>query len=121
MAGFEKIDADELDNKDDDIDDVAYDPELLAQLERQQPSVPATQEQQNRDPADGKHAAVFRHEEDEPAKAAVFGVEAGHQFALGLGQVKRRALTAGGAALLLDSATLSNRLVGVGTSSTRTA
>ena len=44
------------------------------------------------DAADGEHGAVLGHEEERPAQAAVFGVEAGDQFALGLGQVERGAL-----------------------------
>ena len=40
-------------------------------------------------PADGEHRAVLGHEEEAPAQAGVFGVEAGHQFAFGFGQIER--------------------------------
>ena len=47
------------------------------------------------DAADGEHAAVLGHEDDQPAKAAVFGVEPGHQLALRLGQVEGGPFAAG--------------------------
>ena len=59
-----------------------------------QASVPAPQEQRRGHAADREHAGVFGHEEVRPANAAVFGVEPGHQFALGFSQVERSSLHA---------------------------
>ena len=56
--------------------------------------VPAAEEQDRRQPADGEHRAVLGHEEEAPPQAGVFGVKAGDQFALGLGQIERRAIDA---------------------------
>ena len=41
------------------------------------------------------HVHVLAEEEQRPLHARVLGVEAGHEFALGLGQVERRAVGLG--------------------------
>jgi hypothetical protein len=50
------------------------------------------------DAADGEHGPVLGHEEERPAQTAIFGMEAGHQLALGLGEVERSAFALGGGA-----------------------
>src|ERR1051325_11273403 len=42
---------------------------------------PAAEKHDVGDAADGEHAAVLGHEDDQPAEAGVFGVKAGDQFA----------------------------------------
>ncbi len=68
--------------------------EQFRQLKRQ-PEAPAAQEHDVGDAADREHAAVFGHEDDQPAKAGVFRMKAGDQFAFGLGQIERRPLATG--------------------------
>src|SRR5207302_6021230 len=79
------------------VDHVPEDADLVGKLPGEDSQVPAAQEQDDGDAADCEHAAVFGHEEDQPAKAAVFGVEAGDQLAFGFGQIKGSPLATGGA------------------------
>ena len=58
-------------------------------------AVPSAEEQHGGQPTDDEHRRIFGHEENHPAKAGILGEEAGHQFALGLGQVERRPIGAG--------------------------
>ena len=54
--------------------------------------LPSAQKQQRRDRRDGHHVGVLGHEKSREAHAAVFGVEAGHQFVFGFRQIERHAI-----------------------------
>ena len=56
--------------------------------------VPTAEEQDGPQPGNGENRRVLGHEENHPAEARILGQEAGHQFALGLGQVERGAIRA---------------------------
>ena len=64
--------------------------------------VPAAEKQNGRQPADGKHRPIFRHEEKAPAQAGVFGVKPGHELAFRLRQIERSPVHAGDRAGEID-------------------
>src|SRR6185437_47542 len=55
----------------------------------------ATEEEQRGDAAYGDHVGVLGHEEHGELHGAVFGMVAGDEFGLGLGEIKRRAVGLG--------------------------
>src|SRR5688572_17185750 len=83
-----------FDDENDHINDVANQPQLVGEIKRQQARMPAAEVENDGDAADGEHARVFRHEEDQPAKAAILRVKAGDQFAFRFSEIERGTFTA---------------------------